>query len=700
MPASAPSSASVRTRPSDAVLGRDVRGLERRRGERVRGRDDLEARVAARREVRPRVLGEQERAREQQRDQPVPRRPRGSRRSARRAGRPRWRRRRRGGRSARPPRRPRRGWPRGRAGRRRTASPGPSSSGVEVDGEHVVAGRLERRGDRPPDAAGRARDQRDAARARRALHDAERCVTTPDARSMRAKRELGSGRRLRISTKTRRRTSRFPALNAPPERHLAFRRGGSTPARGPRRRRRSWLSPSHEGDGPALLEVRDLGVSYAGALRALRGVSTVGAARARSSRCSAPTAPGKSTLLRAISGHAAAAERRRRRGRRSVRGPRHPRRRPGRHRPRRHRPGPRGPAHLRRADRRGEPARRRDDRARAATRAGARSERVFELFPRLARAPPPARRAAVRRRAADARDRARADERAEAAAARRAVARPRAEGRRADRRGHPRDQPPGHVGRPRRAERRDGARRRRDRVRARGRRGHARTARPRSSRRAPRSSSATSAARRAPPTSHAAADEAAAPRNAAPGRAARRREPDRPLRRHHRDRGRVVHRRAAAPCTRSSGPNGAGKSTTLNVLTGVYEPTEGSVRYGDRDAAPACARTASPRWASAARSRTSRCRRPRPCEDNLLLGRHRLTKAGFVGAGLGLPSARRERARAGRARARDRRRCSSSRSCSTAPSPGCPTATASASSWRARCAPSRRCCCSTSRWRA
>ena len=90
------------------------------------------------------------------------------------------------------------------------------------------------------------------------------------------------------------------------------------------------------------------------------------------------------------------------------------------------------------------------------------------------------------------------------------------------------------------------------------------------------------------------------------------------------------------------GPNGAGKSTTLNVLTGVYEPTEGSVRYGDRlltglrphrIAALGIART----FQNIALSPTA------TVQDNLLLGRHRLSKAGFVTAGLGLPSARRER---------------------------------------------------------
>jgi branched-chain amino acid transport system ATP-binding protein len=89
------------------------------------------------------------------------------------------------------------------------------------------------------------------------------------------------------------------------------------------------------------------------------------------------------------------------------------------------------------------------------------------------------------------------------------------------------------------------------------------------------------------------------------------------------------------------GPNGAGKSTALNVLTGVYEPTEGSVQYGSREltglrphriAALGISRT----FQNIALSPTSTVR------DNLLLGRHRLSRANFVSAGLGLPSARRE----------------------------------------------------------
>ncbi len=91
------------------------------------------------------------------------------------------------------------------------------------------------------------------------------------------------------------------------------------------------------------------------------------------------------------------------------------------------------------------------------------------------------------------------------------------------------------------------------------------------------------------------------------------------------------------------GPNGAGKSTSLNVLTGVYPPSAGTVRYG----ATQLTGLRPHRIARLGISRTFQNIALSPTAtvaDNLLLGRHRLTRSGFLSAGLGLRSARRERA--------------------------------------------------------
>ncbi|MDP9418219.1 MAG: ABC transporter ATP-binding protein [Actinomycetota bacterium] len=86
------------------------------------------------------------------------------------------------------------------------------------------------------------------------------------------------------------------------------------------------------------------------------------------------------------------------------------------------------------------------------------------------------------------------------------------------------------------------------------------------------------------------------------------------------------------------GPNGAGKSTMFNVLSGVYQATEGEVRFGDavltkmrphRIANLGIARTFQNIALSSAQT----------VAENLMLGRHHLTAAGFLSSGLRLPKA-------------------------------------------------------------
>jgi ABC-type branched-subunit amino acid transport system ATPase component len=91
------------------------------------------------------------------------------------------------------------------------------------------------------------------------------------------------------------------------------------------------------------------------------------------------------------------------------------------------------------------------------------------------------------------------------------------------------------------------------------------------------------------------------------------------------------------------GPNGAGKSTCLNVLSGVYGASGGSVRYGERE----LTRLRPHRVAALGVSRTFQNISLSPGAtvlDNLLVSRHRLMREGFVSGGLRLRRARRERA--------------------------------------------------------
>ncbi|SHN74219.1 ABC transporter ATP-binding protein [Cryptosporangium aurantiacum] len=89
------------------------------------------------------------------------------------------------------------------------------------------------------------------------------------------------------------------------------------------------------------------------------------------------------------------------------------------------------------------------------------------------------------------------------------------------------------------------------------------------------------------------------------------------------------------------GPNGAGKSTLFNVLSGVYRAAAGAVRFG-----PARLDRMRPfQIAGVGVARTFQniaLSGGQTVAENLMLGRHHLTRTGFLAAGLRLPTATRE----------------------------------------------------------
>ena len=92
------------------------------------------------------------------------------------------------------------------------------------------------------------------------------------------------------------------------------------------------------------------------------------------------------------------------------------------------------------------------------------------------------------------------------------------------------------------------------------------------------------------------------------------------------------------------GPNGAGKSTCFNVISGVYAATEGSVHFGDH----ALTSMLPNKIADAGVARTFQniaLAKHSSVLENIMLGRHHLTRSGFLSAGLRLPSAVREQRR-------------------------------------------------------
>lgn len=88
------------------------------------------------------------------------------------------------------------------------------------------------------------------------------------------------------------------------------------------------------------------------------------------------------------------------------------------------------------------------------------------------------------------------------------------------------------------------------------------------------------------------------------------------------------------------GPNGAGKSTCFNVLSGLCRPASGTVRLGDAD----LTRLAPHHIAALGVARTFQniVTTQGTVADNLMLGRHALSRAGFAASALRLPHARRE----------------------------------------------------------
>ncbi|MFE9675592.1 ABC transporter ATP-binding protein [Streptomyces sp. NPDC006259] len=88
------------------------------------------------------------------------------------------------------------------------------------------------------------------------------------------------------------------------------------------------------------------------------------------------------------------------------------------------------------------------------------------------------------------------------------------------------------------------------------------------------------------------------------------------------------------------GPNGAGKSTCFNVLSGLCRPAGGQVLLGDTDLTG----LAPHRIAALGVARTFQniVTTEGTVADNLMLGRHALSRAGFAASALRLPSAVRE----------------------------------------------------------
>jgi branched-chain amino acid transport system ATP-binding protein len=105
----------------------------------------------------------------------------------------------------------------------------------------------------------------------------------------------------------------------------------------------------------------------------------------------------------------------------------------------------------------------------------------------------------------------------------------------------------------------------------------------------------------------------------------------------------VTMRAAPAEIRGLIGPNGAGKSTLLNVISGLTAPHEGRVRLGDSELT---GRTPD-RIAALGVARTFQGAALFPTMtvlENVMVGRHRHTRTGILGAAVFSPGMRREEA--------------------------------------------------------
>jgi branched-chain amino acid transport system ATP-binding protein len=99
------------------------------------------------------------------------------------------------------------------------------------------------------------------------------------------------------------------------------------------------------------------------------------------------------------------------------------------------------------------------------------------------------------------------------------------------------------------------------------------------------------------------------------------------------------------------GPNGAGKTTVFNVVTGVYQPTEGQVRF-DGDRIDGLKRFQVTKRGIARTFQNIRLFHNMSAIENVMVGADAHHKTGAIGAVLGLPWHRKEEKR-GRERARE-----------------------------------------------